>query len=190
MTTHILSLILMGFFMGRMLTKGELSQFLLGAMTIFTLVFAFGLTKYRYGVKKAWISVGITTFSMALGMGTIVVSRKISTAYHNNPVFHDKVNAYVFMDARYQAQLNPLWFEKKRAEIARHTLDVQRMRSVCDDPVKYREIVRNHNLAIDAYNMVIVSSMVGSQYVEPMKQLLAPHFNDQLVPCGSVFKPL
>lgn len=190
MTMQIFSLILMGFFMGRMLAKGELPQFLLGAMTIFTLVFAFGMTKYRYGVRKALASVGITTFSMALGMGTIVVSRKVSTAYHNNPVFHAKVNAYVFMDARYQAQLNPLWLEKKRVLIARHTFDIQRMRSVCGDPTQYREIARNYNLAIDEYNKVVVGSMVGSQYAEPVRQLLAPQFNDQLAPCGSVFKPL
>lgn len=190
MTMQIFSLILMGFFMGRLLAKGELPQFLLGAMTVFTLVFAFGMTKYRYGARKAWVSLGITTFSMALGIGMIVVSRKISTAYHNNPVFHTKVNAYVFMDARWQAQLDPQWFEKKRVLIARHTLDVQRMRSVCGDPVKYREVVGSYNLAIDRYNTVIVGSMVGSQYAEPVKQLLASQFNDQLAPCGSVFKPL
>ena len=94
------------------------------------------------------------------------------------------------MDPRWQAQLDPQWFEKKRALIARRTLDIQRMRSVCGDPVQYREIARNYNLVIDEYNKVVAGSMVGNQYADPVRQLLIPQFNDQLAPCGSVFKQL
>jgi hypothetical protein len=180
----------MGFFMGRMLVKQDLSQFLLGAMTIFTIGFAFFMTKYRWGVKKAWLMVVVTVSAMLLGMGVTSVIRTLTSVYHTNPSFHAKVNAYLFMDARYQAQLDPQWFEKKRAEIARYTLDLQRMRSVCGDPVRYREVAHYYNSTVDQYNKVIIGSMVGSQYAEPVRQLLAPQFNDQLVPCGSVFNPL
>lgn len=163
------------------------------ALLLFVLCFwlIFGATAFsdgyeirRFGMAKllSILAVGLIT-----SVGSIHTYNQVVQEYRQNPSFHAKVNAYVFMDARYQAQLDPYWFEKKRAEIARHTLDVQRMRSVCGDPVKYREIVMNYNLVIDRYNTAVVNSMVGIQYAEPVMQLLAPQFNGQLAPCGSVF---
>lgn len=164
------------------------------ALVLFILCFwlIFGFTFFsdeyelrRFGMTKllSLLAVGLIT-----SVGSIHTYNRAVQEYRQNPSFHAKVNAYVFMDARYQAQLDPYWFEKKRVEIARHTFDVKRMRSVCGDPVKYREVVRNYNLAVDRYNTAVASSMVGSQYAEPVNQLLAPQFNDQLAPCGSVFK--
>lgn len=166
------------------------------ALLLFVLCFwlIFGLTFFSDGYEIRRVGMAKLLSILAVGLvtsvGSIHTYNQVVQEYKQNPSFHAKVNAYVFMDARYQAQLEPHWFEKKRAEIVRHTLDVQRMRSVCDDPVKYREVVRNYNLAVDRYNTAIISSMAGSQYTEPVKRLLAPQFNDQLAPCGSVFKPI
>jgi hypothetical protein len=45
-----------------------------------------------------------------------------------------------------------------------------------------------YNIEINDYNRALVGSMVGSQYAEPVRQMLVPQFNDQLAPCGEVFK--
>ena len=190
MIMHVVYSCAMGFFMGRMIVKGALSVPVLVVLTLLTFLIPFFFAKFHFDTRKAWVSAGLAMSTMILTIGVILVSREIQRTYQTNPVFHDKVNAYVFMDPRYQAQLDSYWFEKKRAEIDRHTLDVERMRFVCGDPAQYREIVRNYNLAINRYNKVVVGSMVGLQYAEPVKQLLSPHFNNQLVPCGSVFKTL
>ena len=188
MHMNVLCSCLMGFFIGRMLAKGELNQFLLGAMTVITIVLVFSLTKYRFGARKAWMLVGITISIMVLTIGVMTISQKITRVYHTDPVFHAKVNAYIFMDPRWQAQLDPYWFTKRRALIDQRTDRLRRMRSGCNSNLT--EAARTYNMEINDYNRALVGSMVGVQYVDPVRQLLVPQFNDQLAPCGEVFKPL
>jgi hypothetical protein len=188
--THLLFLFLGVFFGIALMTNSPVASLLF--IMCFWLIFGFtafsdGFEIRRVGMAKLFsiLAVGAITSISSVG-----IYGRVLHEYGRNPSFHAKVNAYVFMGARYQAQLDPHWFEKKRTEISRHTQDVQRMRSVCGDPVAYREIVRSYNLAIDNYNKAILGSMVGLQYSEPVKQLLEPHFNGQFAPCGSVFRPI
>ena len=191
MFLNILLACVLGFFSGRMFFTAEAEKLpLLVVSGLALYILAFFIVRMNMGARAAKVMISVAISVMILTIGVMTISRKITRAYHTDPVFHAKVNAYVLMDPRWQAQLDPQWFEKKRVLIARHTLDIQRTRSVCGDPTQYREIARNYNLAIDEYNRVIAGSMVGSQYAKPVKQLLAPQFNDQLVPCGSVFKPM
>ncbi len=191
MFLNVLYACFIGFFLGMMFVRPEgTNLFIVAVVSVLFHAIVFLMVRFMMDTKKALVTTGITLSVMVSTIGLALIGQVVVGKYHNDPVFHAKVNAYVFMDARYQAQLDSEWFEKRRSRIARYTLYVQGMRSMCGDPVHYRQVVGTYNRVIDEYNTVIVSSMVGSQYAEPVKQLLVPQFNDQLVPCGAVFKPI